>query len=137
MSLDPSSVDRVLELIRSSSLELRLKAIEEAICLHKTMFADNCSLEQWAYSALICESLYNTTRDILKEGYKQLVPKEVQSNRTPEIDPRGEPRIKAPKKTKILSSKTGKLQLSKDPTAIAELLALFKPPSSQNPPEGT
>ena len=119
MPLDKPQVDQILQLISSSSLELRLRAIEDAIALHKTMFRDEMSPEQWAYAALICESLYNTTRDILKEGYKTLRP--ISSDGS---SPTPKPRQKSSPST---SAKKSKIPLSQNPEAIAELKAIFFP----------
>jgi hypothetical protein len=76
MSLDKTKVDEVIQCLKDADVNVRLKAIEEAMSLHKDMFKPDMSIEEYAYTALVCESLYNITRDILKENFKKLTPKE-------------------------------------------------------------
>jgi hypothetical protein len=76
MSLDKTKVDEVIQALKDADVTVRLKAIEEASSLHKDMFKPDMSIEEYAYSALVCESLYNITRDILKENFKKLTPSE-------------------------------------------------------------
>jgi hypothetical protein len=82
--MEPTSANEIIGRIKSTSIEIRLVAIQEAQRMFNDYFNSNDSLAEWAKKALTIEVFYNVIRDELRQTHVRIGHKQATVEETPQ-----------------------------------------------------
>ena len=70
--MEPPQANEIIGRIKSTSIEVRLAAIQEAQLMFNGLFKPDDSLAEWSRKAIVVETFYNVIREELRQAHVRI-----------------------------------------------------------------
>lgn len=83
--MEPNPANEIIGRIKSTSIEIRLQAIQEAQIMFNGFFNSEDSLAEWARKAIVIETFYNVIREELRQAHVRIGHKQEGTSSLPQV----------------------------------------------------